>query len=163
MNIKKFLQSRGFTRILYALGILLIVLVIFQAGMFTGYRRAMFLAQMDSNYRRDLHDPRSLFAPFMHGPDEANSHGAVGEIVSVNLPLVMVKGGSTAEEIVMINPGTTIRRFHDTATTSDLRAGEQVVVVGNPDSDGRIQAQFVRILPNLPVTGSASSSSPIKK
>lgn len=157
MNMNEFFKSPRFKSIIYLLALLLIALVIFQAGVFVGFRRATFSYQWDNNY---VHDPRSVFAPFMHDSDEPNPHGTFGQVVSANYPEIMVKGPNTPEQIVILGPGTAIRRFHDAGTTTDLKAGTQVIVVGSPNEKGEIQASFVRIMPPLP--GGATSTTLIK-
>jgi hypothetical protein len=99
-----------------------------------------------------MNDPRSLLAPFMQRGDEINPHGAVGEIVSKNLPKIMVKGPNRAEEIVNINSDTSIRKFRNVASTNDLAIGEQVIVIGEPNSVGEIDAVMIRIMPLPPST-----------
>lgn len=163
MSIKTFFQTNSVSKIIGGLGILLVVLIIFQAGVFVGYHKGTFSSNWNNNYMmRGANDPRSFFAPFMHNGDNINPHGAVGEIVSTNFPLVMIKGPNRAEEVIIIGSNTTIRNFRQTASTSDLIVGKQVVVIGEPNDKGQIQAELVRIMPNPPsgFPPMMSSSSP---
>ncbi|MFA6554654.1 MAG: hypothetical protein WCS89_04090 [Candidatus Paceibacterota bacterium] len=163
MSIKTFFQTNSVSKIIGGLGILLIALVIFQAGAFVGYHKGAFSSNWNNNYMmRDADDPRSFFAPFMHRGDDINPHGAVGEIVSMNLPLVMIKGPNRAEEVIIVGTSTTIRNFRQTVSASDLSIGSQVVVIGEPNDKGQIQAELVRIMPTPPsgFPPMMSSSSP---
>lgn len=158
MNLKGFFQSHAISRIILMLSGLLVVLLVFQAGIYVGFRKAAFSYDWNMAYFRGTDDPHSILAPFMRDADDLNPHGAVGEIVRVALPTIMVKGDSAAEEIVTISPTTTIRYAHMPATTTDLRSGQNVVVIGVPDENGRIEAVFVRILSPMPSSGSSARS-----
>ena len=150
------------TRIIIILGSILVILVAFAGGVAVGYHKGVFSYNWNANYSRGMNDPRSFLAPFQPDNDDINPHGTVGEIISIHLPDIMVKGVGTAEQIVTISPTTTvIRSMHDVASTTVLKTGMQVVVIGSPDDDGRIHATFVRIMPprpNLPPQATASMS-----
>ena len=99
-------------------------------------------------------DPRSIFAPFGRDMDDMNPHGAIGEIISVHLPQIMVKGASGNEEIVLLSATTSIRNMRAAATPRDLRVGQQIVTVGAPDEQGQLHAIFIRIMPTPPISTS---------
>jgi hypothetical protein len=84
-----------------------------------------------------------------------NPHGAVGEIISVRLPEIMVKGPSGNEAVVLISSTTSIREMRNEASTSVLSVGQQVVTIGTPDEQGVIHAAFIRVIP-LPPTAPPS-------
>jgi hypothetical protein len=152
MNTSEFLRSSKFKAILYLLAVLLGAALIFEGGVMVGYHRAAFSYQWNTNYFRDDRDPRSFFTVFSHDSDDPNPHGAIGQVVSVNLPQFMVKGPNSPEQVVVIGPGTSLRRFHGDGTSTDLKAGQQVIVIGSPDDQGEIRASFIRILPPLPTS-----------
>jgi len=158
MNIKTFFQSNSISKIILILSVLLIILVVFQAGFLVGYNKGVFSNNWSKNYMmRGPDDTRSFFAPFMHDDDDVNPHSAAGEIVSINLPTIVIKGPGRAEEIVIIGNDTTIRNFRQSASTSDLVVGKSVVVIGQPNDKGQINASLVRIIP-IPKMASSSSS-----
>ena len=123
MNLKSFFQSNPISKIVLILLVLLIILVVFQAGFIVGYHKGAFSSNLDRNYMRGPDDPRSFFDPFMHDGDDVNPHGAIGEIVSMNLPVIMIKGPRMAEETIIVSANTTIRNFRQIASTSDLTVG----------------------------------------
>ncbi|MEI6305029.1 MAG: hypothetical protein WCP09_03390 [Candidatus Taylorbacteria bacterium] len=149
MKFKEFVQSKHFSKIIYTIGGLLVALVIFQAGIFVGYRNAAFSISWDKAHYGNARDPRSIFAPFGRDADDMNPHGAIGEVISVKLPLVMVKGPSGNEAIILIGSTTSIRSMRNQASTSDIRIGEQLVTVGTPDDQGQIHATLIRIMPSF--------------
>jgi len=152
-------ETKTYGKIIAGLAVLVIALIIFSAGIFVGYTKATFSKDMDDVYRQGFTDPGSPFAPFMHYSDDISSHGIVGQIVSTNLPTsIMIKGGQNAEQIVALSPETTVRIFHTLATTSDIKTGDQAIVIGTPNEQGEIEASFIRIIPPPPnATDTASS------
>ena len=146
----------GSKKIRYIIGgliALIIVLLIFQAGVFVGYRKAFFSYRGGDRYIQMVEGPGENVGD----NDFATSHGASGQIVSVSLPSFVVASPNNREETVVIGDDTSIRMFRNNASSTDIHPKEFVVVLGEPDQAGNIQASFVRILP-APVTGSSSSS-----
>lgn len=124
-------------------------MIIFQAGFFVGYHKASFINNWDNRYLGNSKYPRSAYSPFMmmRRGDEINPHGALGQIISINLPKLMVKGPNRAEITASINSDTSIRRMREEASSSDLTIGQNVIIIGEPSNDGEIDAKLIRILP----------------
>jgi len=146
MNTTQFLKSPKVKAIAYLLAIFLGVVLIFEAGVAVGYHRAQFSERWSAGFARDSRDPGSFFAVFQHDPDEPNPHGTIGQVVSVHMPEVLVKGQSSPEQIVIVGPRTQVRLFRGNGTSTDIQSGQQVIVIGEPDDQGQIQASFIRIL-----------------
>ena len=144
---------------LHILAIILTALVIFSAGMFVGYHKAQFSYDFDENYAHDMNDPHSMLAPFMHDTDHGNPHGAIGQIVSINAPFIMVKNPFEAEKVIIIGPDTMIRHIYGEASTSDLAVGDHIIALGAPDQQGQVHATFIRILPPPPDSATSTASS----
>ncbi|MBU6427023.1 hypothetical protein KGQ27_02165 [Patescibacteria group bacterium] len=161
MNYKEFFGSSGYARLLKILGMLLVLMVIFSIGMAAGYYRAKFSFERDNNYY-SIGWPRSPLAPFLNDTDDSNPHGAIGKIISVQLPSIMIRDQGNVERIAVIGGSTAIRHFRSEASTTDLIPGEQVIVIGEPDGKGRINAAFIRILPQ-PLASSTMPSSKITR
>jgi len=145
--MKKLFENKSFATTLKVLVALLIGWVLFAAGIFVGYHKAAYSLDRDDIYKNGLNGTNSPFAPFMHGSDDANPHGAMGQIISVNFPLLMIKGPESAEQVVIISSSTTIRLLHGMASTSDIKAGQFAISIGEPNDKGEIQASFIRIIP----------------
>lgn len=136
-------------RLLRAAAILLVALLVFQAGNLFGYHRAQYsirwnMAMMGEPGARDI------FRPIIHDGDGPNPHGAIGEVISVNLPTLMVKSPNNVESLVYVSGTTTVRYERSAASSTDIKVGSPIVVVGEPRSSNAIQAIFIRILPALP-------------
>lgn len=132
------------------LGVLFVALLVFWAGTAVGYKQAAFSYHWNDNYSRQFGGPRSPLGFQSDSDEPMSAHGAFGTIIGVKLPEIVVKGGGDVEKTVTVNGATVIRRFHDAASTTDLSNGQTVVVIGEPDSQGNINASLIRIVPPMP-------------
>ncbi len=147
MDLKGFLQSKNFTRLLWGLGIVVAVIAIFQAGALVGYRKAAFSYRWGDNYYRAFGERREGLVPGPRPGEFPDAHGAAGRIVKIDLPTFVMEGDDRIERVVAVGGDTVIRRFRDTVAPGDLRPDDLVVVIGSPDDQSRIQAKLIRILP----------------
>ncbi len=129
------------------IGGIIIALLIFQAGMFVGYRKASFSYRWGDNYHRTFGEQQKF--PFRMGPrgDFSESHGVVGKVVSIKLPTFVVEGSDNVEKVVVIKEDTIIRRFRDTLKPEDLKTGDLIVVIGSPNNQSEVEAKLIRMLP----------------
>lgn len=149
--------------------IVIIIMAIFQAGIFVGYHKAMFYKSAGTNYyrqdrfgskfedkkgmeKRDRQNPTDRFGKFMTEIDVPGGHGAVGKIVSINLPTIIVASPDNIEKTITISDETIIRQFRENIKSDQLQVGEIIAVVGEISSsdDGLIKAKLIRILPPPP-------------
>lgn len=156
-KFKKFFSSHAVPKAIAVLAIFLVILIIFQAGFIVGFHKATFSFNWDKNYLSNLNDPRSVMASFMQDNDDVNPHGAVGEIISINMPSILVRRSGGAEEIINIGTTTVIRNLRQIASSSALTLHKQVIVIGEANTSGQIDATLIRILPE------ESSSSTLMK
>lgn len=149
-NLKEFAQSKSFQGILVGIGIAIVVLLIFQAGMFMGYRKAAFAYRFGDNYYRAFGDrgPRPFQVPVRGGFIEA--HGAVGKVVSVNLPTFIVMGPDNVEKVILIMDDSIVRRSDTEILPSDIKVDDFTVVLGTPNDNSQVEAKLIRILPFPP-------------
>ena len=152
MNIKEYIQSQSFKGVIIGLCIAIMVLIIFQAGIAVGERRSSFAHRFGDNFERNFKDPRGGgFMPRgFSGGDMPGGHGAVGEIISVTLPNIIVSGPDNLEKTVVVNDSTEIREFRNTLKASDLKVGEFIVVLGSPNDSGQVEAKLIRLVPPPP-------------
>ena len=72
------------------------------------------------------------------------------EIISLNLPKIVISEPNKLERVVIVSSTTLVRRFQEEAKVSDLKTGDFVVVLGNPNDVGEIEAKLLRIMPVPP-------------
>lgn len=149
MKFKDFFQSKQLKTMVYIVGISVAILIIFQAGMFVGYRRAAFSFSWGDNYYRTF-EARPDMMGLVGGRDFPNSHGAIGKIIKIDLPALMIEDQGGIEKNILINSDTVIRRFRDTLKPADLKIDDSVTVIGSPNDKGQIEAKIIRMLPPPP-------------
>lgn len=152
MTDKPILQSKLVTGILVGIGITIAVLLVFQAGIVVGTRKATFSYHSGERYFRGAFGGRPGMMPGI-GPDGFfEAHGAAGKIISVHLPTFVIEGPDQTEKVVLINDGTSIRRFRDIVRPSELRVDDFAVVIGAPNDQAQVVAKLIRLMP-APPTG----------
>jgi hypothetical protein len=154
-KIRDFMHTTKFTKILIGVGCLIIALIIFQAGMAVGLRKASFSYGMGNVYFRQTFGepkggPRMMIGGFF-GEDFASGHGAAGRIIKINLPNVVVLGPDNIEKTVTIKDDTQIVRFREKITAADLKTDDNIVVIGVPNSSSQVEAKLVRVMPEPPM------------
>lgn len=147
MDLTKFLQSKKFRVALYVIAALVIALVVFGAGMAVGFKKANFSYRWGENYHRNFGGPRGGFLRDFDGRDLINTNGVSGQIIKIAGPTLVIKGRDNVERIVLVNATTVIRRFRDTISSVDLNVNDIVVVIGEPNDAGQIDAKFIRVMP----------------
>ncbi len=141
-ELNKALKSKALKGALYSIGIILVLFVVFAAGMAFGFRRASFGAAWQKNYEREFGPAPGGMVVFR----SPNAHGAAGRIVKISPPTVIVEDQGNIEKTILIGNDTEIRAQRGILQASDLQTGDFVVVLGNPDQNGQIDASLIRII-----------------
>lgn len=139
MDLKNIHESKIVRDIIIVIGILIIVLSILFVGINIGEHRARFAGQFGDNFERNFVGPRGGMMP--------GGHGAVGSILSISLPTMIINGPDNLEKTILISTSTLIREFQQNIRGSDLKIGDSIIVIGNPNGNGQIEAELIRIMP----------------
>ncbi len=155
MSTKDFFESKIFQRVIWGIGIFIIALVIFQAGVFIGYKRASFSFRYGDNYYSTfgsgpMGGMMRNFPPGLPPDDFPAGHGVSGKIIKVSLPTVLVAGDDGVEKSVLVASSTLIREFRQMISPADLKVDDTVVVIGSPNAQSQIEAKLIRIIPAMP-------------
>ncbi len=144
-DIKKIFESKVSTKVLVVIGVVIVALLIFYAGVAVGFLKASFAHNWEENYERNFGmRPDS----FMFGKDNfPNAHGAIGKVIKIELPTIIVQGIDNTEKVVLINDDTQIQKIKEVVTAPDLKIDDSVVVIGTPNAQGQIEAKLIRIMP----------------
>jgi len=154
MDLNKFFQSKIFK--FGALGIvaLLILLGVFKAGMLVGFKKADFSFRWAENYHQNFAGPRGgFFQEFerkMGGGDFINAHGLIGQIIKIDGENIAIKGKDNVEKIILVKEDTAIMRFRESVKITDLKIDENIIVIGEPNESGQIEAKLIRVAPAPP-------------
>ena len=154
MEINKFWQSKIFLTATWIIGAIIILLCVFQVGVMVGARKAGFSYRWGENYHRNFAGPQGGFPlPGLGDRDFIESNGMIGQIIKLDTNSLVVKGRDNMERIILVNEQTTILRFKDTVKYTDLKIDDFIVVIGEPNVAGQIEAKFIRIMPQPPLSG----------
>ncbi len=149
MNINQTFQSKTFKTVLATIGIIIILLIVFKAGIFVGYKKAKFSYSWGENYHRNFAGPREgFFGNFRHGfgdKDFINAHGTFGSIIKMDGSTLIIKGRDDIEKTVLVSNATAINLRHESIKLSDLKIDDEVVIIGSPNEQGQIEAKLIRI------------------
>ncbi len=149
-DLKAFVQSKSFQWVLVGVVGAVVVLLIFQAGLLVGYRKASFAYRFGDNYYRAFeHRPPSPFNMPIQ-TDFISAHGGAGKVISVSLPTFVIAGPDEREQVVLVTDETLLRRFDTEILASDIKVDDFTVVLGAPNESSQIEAKFIRILPSPP-------------
>ncbi len=148
-KVKEVLESKKYIKVLRWLGILFILLVTFQVGVFVGFHKAAASYKFGEGYYKTFghneHDRSGLGR--MSTGRFSEAHGNIGKILKIEPSSLVIEGKDGLEKVIRLDSETEIRRFRDKVVLADLNLGEFVVVIGEPNSNAEIIAKFIRILP----------------
>ncbi len=148
-TIKKFFQNRDILkRIIMGLAGFAVLILVFGAGIKIGTMKATYSYRWAENYHRNFGGPRGGFLGdlknFPQG-EFTNAHGVFGSIIEINGNTIITKGGDDIEKTVLVSDNTVIQKSRKAIKLSDLKADENIVIIGSPNNQGQIEAKFIRI------------------
>ncbi len=85
---------------------------------------------------------------FLHNRDFTNSSGAIGKIVKIDLPTLMVENKDGIEKAILITDDTVIKKLRETVKPEELKIDDFVIVIGSPNDKAQVEAKIMRIMPN---------------
>lgn len=145
-HIKNTLQSKQYKHIVEIVCVIVATLIIFNLGMRIGYMKASYTNAGGENVYRQLTPGIKRHMPGFIQDISSGAHGANGKIISITLPTITVADKEGIEKIVRIEDQTILRSIRSDITENDLRVGDMVVVIGEPNEDTEISARFIRIV-----------------
>jgi hypothetical protein len=153
MEINKIFQSKTFQKIIIGLGFLIVILLIFKAGMIVGGKKADFSCRWHDNYQRNFAGPKDGFFRGFGDRDFMESNGIFGQILKIEGNNIAIKGKNDIEKVVLVTDQTVIKSFNQTIKIADLKVDDNIVVIGEPNSQGQIEAKLIRFMPLPPAGG----------
>lgn len=151
MKIENFFQSNIFKGIILSIAGLIILSFVFSLGVFVGAKRADFSFKWAEEYHRNFGGPqKGFFGEFM-GPNNgfANANGSFGQIIKIDNNILTVKDldGDNSEKTILVSDKTIIIYLKKNIKLADLKTGDNIVTIGNPNNNGQIQADLIRVMP----------------
>jgi hypothetical protein len=149
-NKDKFYKTKSFQIFLFVIGGLLAILLIFNIGMNIGFRKAEFSYEWGDNYYKNFAGPSGGFINDFGHDDFIQAHGVFGQIIKIDGLNLIINSNEKTEKIILINNDTIIRRFRDSLKSADLKVNDFLVVIGQPNEAGQIEAKLIRLMPPPP-------------
>lgn len=154
---KNIFKSKG---VIITLGIvlgLIILFLVFRAGMFYGIKKSKFNLEWGRNYGRFFGEPRMNFFRESHPKERmGNAFGNAGTILSVSSNSIVMQANDGNEKVINVDANTLIHFQRTNISIKDLKVGDKIIVIGEPKEDGTIQARLIRVFRLLSSTSSLS-------
>lgn len=156
-KILDFIKSKKvvvFIAILFGIALLLGT---FSIGVAVGYRKAKFSYAWGENYDRNFGGPsRGILGipgmPMMYGQNFFGAHGVFGVVIKIDGTSLVIQGNDNIEKVVVVDRQTVINRSRQTLAVQDLRVNDRIIIIGEPDEQGRVIAKLIRVFPPTELT-----------
>jgi len=159
MDINNFLQSKGFKIAVACVAIFVALFFIFSIGVYVGTEKANSSFKWAEQYHNNFAGPAGGFLNnVIRGGDEfMESNGVFGKIIQVGNNTITVEGRMETERLISISDKTIIKYQNNSIDFSSLKVGDQVIIIGQPNENGQIDAALIRIMPDRPEDTTNSS------
>jgi len=151
-------ESKLFKIIILSVAGLIILVFVFALGVFVGTKRADFSFQWADQYHRNFGGPQGGLFGDMMGEDFTNSNGVFGPIIKIDGKTLTVNGTDNVEKVILVDNKTIIRFQRKNEKLSDLKVGDSIIVTGEPNDKGQIEALLIRVIPAPPKSSSKTSA-----
>ena len=152
---KDIFESKLFRTIILSIAGLIILATVFGLGVSVGIKKAEFSFKWADQYHRNFGGPQGgIFGEFMGtGKEFSNSNGSYGQIIKIDNNILTVKDndGDSTEKNILVSDKTIIIFQRKNIKLSDLKLGTNITVIGEPDNNGQIQAELIRVMPSMPI------------
>ncbi len=145
-KIKNGMQSKQYKKIVTIVCVIVLILIVFNLGMRVGYMKASFTNFANENLYRPIAPEMKRHAPGFTKDTATGAHGATGIIFAINLPTITIADQDGSEKIIRIGDETILRSDRKTITANDLRVGNAIIVIGEPNGDAEVEARLLRVI-----------------
>lgn len=147
MDFKKIHESETTKKVIIGLAFLIAVLVIFQAGMEFGFRKAMHAGRFGDNFYNRFEGKKPGSMTVVSQNNFKNEYGATGKVAKITDKSFVIIENDGTEQIIVLSDEALIRRFMGEIKITDIKDDEIATVIGEPNDKGEIVAKFIRIFP----------------
>jgi len=154
MEKNNIFESKVFKTVVLSIAVLIILAFVFGLGVFVGTKKADFSFRWADEYHRNFGGPQGGFFGDFMGNEFTNGNGIYGQIITINGQILTIKGRDNVEKNILVSDKTTIIYQRKNIKLSDLKINNNVVVIGEPDNSGQIQAELIRVMPAPPAPSS---------
>lgn len=145
-TIKNLFAQKSTRYFFIAIVTLFVLAVVFQVGTFAGYHKAGFSRDWSDRYERNFGMPRPDSMRGMMYGGYPSAHGASGKVLTVSLPTFSINGTDGIEKTIVIGTSTIIRQAYGDISSTTIKPGDNVVILGTPNTNGQIDAKLIRVM-----------------
>ncbi|KKR07501.1 MAG: hypothetical protein UT32_C0010G0018 [Parcubacteria group bacterium GW2011_GWC2_39_14] len=146
--MNELLKNKVFQVAIASLCVLLVFLLGLSVGLSVGKHERGFANDWSDNYHKNFAGPRGGFMQEMMKDQEIiNANGVFGQIIKIEGNDLVVKGDKDIEKLIVVGAKTIINRGRETVTQADLKVTDNIVVIGEPNAEGKIEAKLIRVMP----------------
>lgn len=116
----------------------------FQLGINLGSNRGRFACNWAKNYQNNFGGPKQGF-PGRPIDNFVEGHGVFGEVIKIGKADIVVTSKDGVEKIININDKTLIKAFNKDIKLDNLKIGDRLMIIGDPNDQGQIDAKLIRI------------------
>lgn len=143
---KNILKSKWFIITIGIIIEIILLIVVFKAGMLFGIKKAKFNLEWGRNYGKYFGEPKiGLFKEPPLREKMKNAFGNAGVVLSVASSSIVIKSNDGSEKVIAVNENTTIHLRNYEIGIEGIKVGDSIVVIGEPDKEGKILAKLIRV------------------
>lgn len=154
--MNEIIKSKKFKTAAIIVGVILCAMIIFALGISVGTHKGRYSCNFGKNYERNFmgqfgeRDGRGLMQGFgmmdrFEGKGLRNAHGLSGVIISITDNKIVIKNKNNQENTIAVIDKTLIKSQRNDLQISDLKTGDEIVVMGKPDESGVVNADLIRV------------------
>lgn len=136
--------------IIIGLFFIIIIVLIFGLGVFVGEKKTKFSYRWAEEYHKMFAGPpRGFLKDWQNFPrgEFLEAHGNFGEIIQIKDNEFVIKKRNDVEKVIVITENTIIQKGREEIKKEELKIGDFVVIIGQPNKEGKIEAKLIRVFP----------------
>jgi len=150
MDTNKIFESKVLQVIIISIAGLIVLAFVFGLGVSVGIKKADFSFRWADQYHKNFGGPQGGFLGDIRGREFMDANGVFGQILKIDGQTITISGRNNVEKNILVGEKTKIVYQRDNIKLSELKVGDSVVVIGEPNDKGQIQAGLIRIMPPPP-------------
>jgi hypothetical protein len=141
-------QTSVFQKVILCVAGFILLTFVFGLGVFVGTKKAEFSYRWAEQYHRNFAGPQQGFLGDIRGRDFMDANGSFGQIIRIDGQMLTIKNMNSVEKNILVGQRTIIMCQKRNLALSDLTIGDNIVIIGEPNSLGQISANLIRLMPS---------------
>lgn len=154
--MEKISNSKILLGVLYGIGIMLVLIIVFSVGVKVGVKKASFGINWQRNFEKnfgmiseknDREKKMFLGIGRMEHENFPTAFGSMGKIINNTLPNLTIADKDGIEKIIVTNEKTIVHKMREEIELTELTTKDYIAVIGSPNDNGQIEAVLIRVVP----------------